>query len=389
MATIYARVRKQEHTIINMMKQDFKQCGGIQCMLQMARQNAPEFAHLIAEHFSHEKVKLQKNVGEITLVETLESPEPPPPQADEVGSKKENPARPAPPPFDGERRPHRPFEDEHPHPPFDGELPHPPFKGDHPPPFHGEYLPPHNGDYPSPCPYRKDGLHGPPGRHAHGRPSFIHHIRHQRFRIMKAALALLAGSFLLILLFKVIRKHVLCCQDPRRRADRASRHEERRVRCEYRRAAHRHRISSWWAAHNPRRASAGGTPDYEEKRVLILQQEGVLEAAMQDEIRDLETAAELEEGRGRPHIVFGGRLEHNGQPSNSRLNEQQIYTISDYSAPPPQYETELDEDIMVVNGFGYTPSNTDDTPESSVVDFSPRMSTETLLTNISKTERMD
>lgn len=114
-----------------------------------------------------------------------------------------------------------------------------------------------------------------------------------------------------------------------------------------------------------------------------------MEAAMQNEIRDLETAAELVEGRGRPHVVSRGRLADDGQSSNSQLNEQQIYGIAHYSAPPPLYEAELDDDIVVVNGFGYTPSTTDDTPESSVVDFSPRMSTETLLTNISKTDRMD
>lgn len=399
MATIYARVRKQEHNIVRMLKQDFKHCDGIQCMLQMAMQNAPDFAHLIAEHFSHEKVKLNKG-AEITLVEALEFSDPPPPQAEVLGSKKENPARPAPPPFDGEHRPHHQFEDEESHPPFEGEHPHPPFRGYHPPPFHGEHPPPpphnnghphpHNGDH-LPPPHRGDGPHGPTGHHEHGHPSIIHYVRHQRFRIMRAAIALLAGSFLLSLLFKAIQKCAPCCRDPRRRADRASRREERRARCEYRRAAHRYRISSWWAAHNPRRGSATRTTDYEEKRALILQQEGVLEAAMQGEIRNLETAAELEEGRGRTPIVSQGRSELEGQPSSSRHDGQNVQLASEYyyGAPPPQYEAELDEDMMVVNGFGYTPSNTESTPASSVVDFSPRMSTETLSTNVTKSDRMD
>lgn len=191
------------------------------------------------------------------------------------------------------------------------------------------------------------------------------------------------------LLFGALRKHLLCCRDPRRRAERASRREERRARCEYRRAAHRHRILSWWATHKPRRGSAARTTDYDEKRTLILQQEGILEAVMQNEIRNLETAAELEEGRGRSHIARVEPHELDSQPSNSRLNQQQNYAASDYSAPPPQYEAELDDDMMVVNGFGYTPSNTDDTPESSIVDFSPRMSTETLFTDTAKSDRMD
>ena len=411
MATLHALLREQEHTIIRMLKQDFKQCKGFHCMLQTAMQKAPDFAHLIAEHFSHEKVEVKKSESEINLMEISDSPPKPPPRVEEAGATNENPAQPAPPPFDGEHDTHPPFEGDHPHPPFEGGFPHPPpwaddhpsFKGDfpHPPPWAGEHPhppfrgggPPHfHGEYPPPPPpppppHYGAGSHGPPGHYQHGRPSFFH-VRHGHFRVLKAVIALLAGSFLLSLLFKAIRKHIPGCGDPRRRADRASRREERRARCEYRRAAHRHRISSWWAAHNPRRRSAAGTTDYEEKRALILQQEGVLEAVMQTEIRNLEVAAELEEGRRGARVISQSRQELDGQPGTSRPNEQGFYTI-EYSAPPPQYEAELDDDMMVVDGFGYTPSNTDETPDSSVVDFSPRMSTETLLTNTTKSDRMD
>ena len=427
MATLHALMREQEHTIIRMLKQDFKQCDGIQCMLQTAMQKAPDFAHLIAEHFSREKVNLKKSESEVSLMESFEFPQAPPPPAEEVGPMKENPAHPAPPPFDAEHDTHPPFEGDHPHPPFEGGFPRPPpwaevhpppfkgsfphpppwaedhpsFKGDfpHPPPWAGEHShspfrggrpPPFHGGHPPPPPpppYYAAGAHGPPGHHHHIRPSFFH-IRHGHFRILKAVLAVLAGLFLLSLLSKAIRRHIPGCGDPRRRADRASRREERRARCEYRRAAHRHRISSWWAAHNPRRRSAAGTTDYEEKRALILQQEGVLEAVMQTEIRNLEVAAELEEGRRGARVISQSRQELDGQPGTSRPNEQGFYTI-EYSAPPPQYEAELDDDMMVVDGFGYTPSNTDETPDSSVVDFSPRMSTETLLTNTTNTTKSD
>lgn len=109
---------------------------------------------------------------------------------------------------------------------------------------------------------------------------------------------------------------------------------------------------------------------------------------MQTEIRNLEVAAELEEGRRGARVISQSRQELDGQPGTSRPNEQGFYTI-EYSAPPPQYEAELDDDMMVVDGFGYTPSNTDETPDSSVVDFSPRMSTETLLTNTTNTTKSD
>jgi hypothetical protein len=183
-----------------------------------------------------------------------------------------------------------------------------------------------------------------------------------------------------------MRNCLPCLKDPRRRADRASRREERRNRCQYRRAAHRHRLTSWWAAHNPRRVA---TTDYDEKRALILAQEGILENEMQHEIRKLETAAELEEGRARFYNDPSTPHEPHGQASSSGLRRQNSYPASDYSAPPPRYEAELDEEMIPVNGFGYTPSNTDETPESSVVDFSPRMSCETLLTSTTKSERMD
>jgi hypothetical protein len=114
-----------------------------------------------------------------------------------------------------------------------------------------------------------------------------------------------------------------------------------------------------------------------------------LENEMQHEIRKLETAAELEEGRARFYNGTSTPHELHGQASSSGLRRQNSYPASDYSAPPPRYEAELDEEMIPVNGFGYTPSNTDETPESSVVDFSPRMSCETLLTSTTKSEQMD
>lgn len=401
MALLHAVMRQQERTIVHMLKKDFKHCDGFQCMLQTAMQKAPDFAHLITDHFSHEKVKPTKNVQfeEIAFTETLALSASP----KDGRPDKENPAPPTPPPFDGGHRPHPPFEGEQPHPAFKGDYPHPPsWAGEYPPPsphegppeHHGEHPPPplHQGEHPPPPhgdhpPYHKDGPQGPPGRHHHGRPSFFQRLRYHRFRIVKASLALLAGMFLTSLLFKAMRTCLPCLKDPRRRADRASRREERRTRCQYRRAAHRYRLQSWWAAHNPRRASAAGTADYDEKRALILAKEGVLENVMQHEIRNLQAAAELEEGRARFYNGPSAPQELQGA-SSSGLRRQQSYAASDYSAPPPKYEAELDDEMIPVNGFGYTPSNADETPESSVVDFtSPRMSCETLQTNTTKSER--
>jgi len=48
-----------------------------------------------------------------------------------------------------------------------------------------------------------------------------------------------------------------------------------------------------------------------------------------------------------------------------------------YSLPPPRYEEEIEGEMTVVDGFRYTPTSTDDTPDSSVIDCSPRMSCDT------------
>lgn len=123
---------------------------------------------------------------------------------------------------------------------------------------------------------------------------------------------------------------------------------------------------------------------------MILEQEGVLEGVMQDEIRSLrlQNASDLvrnlvraEEGRA------GGdydRAYHNGYhqayspASDAGVGSSRLSSVPPtYIAPPPRYEEEMEGEITVVDGFQYTPSNTDDTPESSIVDCSPRLSFET------------
>ncbi|TKA49278.1 hypothetical protein B0A49_12963, partial [Cryomyces minteri] len=80
----------------------------------------------------------------------------------------------------------------------------------------------------------------------------------------------------------------------RARTDRRAAREERRTARQYRCHARRHAWREWWAGRRRCRWFGGsgiGGGDYEEKRALILAQEGVLEAAMQAEIRALREAA--------------------------------------------------------------------------------------------------
>merc|ERR1711939_1219319 len=84
-------------------------------------------------------------------------------------------------------------------------------------------------------------------------------------------------------------------------ADRAARREERRTKKLYRKAACKHKLSTWW-----KRYQTKPSDDYEEKRQMILEQEGILEDVMQNEIRNLQSASDFvrdiiraEEGRAR------------------------------------------------------------------------------------------
>ncbi|KAE9963040.1 hypothetical protein BLS_009753 [Venturia inaequalis] len=74
-----------------------------------------------------------------------------------------------------------------------------------------------------------------------------------------------------------------------RAADRERRNAERLYKCQSRRQAWK----DWW--HGRRRGNPGRRPgDYDEKRALILQQEGILESIAQDEISQLQIQAEIE-----------------------------------------------------------------------------------------------
>merc|ERR1712169_34309 len=171
-----------------------------------------------------------------------------------------------------------------------------------------------------------------------GGPPRLGRLRPDGRRSFEYNLALAVLSLLLLvivsaILFKLIKAKTSWYRDPRRQAERAARREERRTKKLYRKAACKHKLSTWW-----KRYQTKPSDDYEEKRQMILEQEGILEAGV----------------------------------GPSRLSD----IPPSYSAPPA-YEEELAGELTVVDGFRYTPSNTDDTPESSIVDCSPRLSFET------------
>lgn len=225
------------------------------------------------------------------------------------------------------------------------------------------------------------------------------------------------------------------CMSLRKRAERAAERERRASERLYRRDARRQAWRDWW--YGIRRGTPGRrTGDYEEKRTLILQQEGVLEEAMQDEIRQLRIQEEIrqlrntrdavddlvraEEGRsvyppiyplasssssstlpgGFSHIPTPITIPHatscrfpSPRPNHhDDLDDHppsplsRTSSLPDYkteaSSEPPAYDT---DDEMVHDGFSdYSPSMRTQgsawTPGSSIPDISPRPSIETART---------
>ncbi|KIW62375.1 hypothetical protein PV04_10555 [Phialophora macrospora] len=206
----------------------------------------------------------------------------------------------------------------------------------------------------------------------------------------KLGLAIILIVLLVILSGLVIRA-IIKFRDPRRRAERAARWEERRTKRLYRKAACKHKWRTFWKNLCARKP---GTEEYEEKRATLLEQDALLEdddSGLQKEVRTMQNATEFvrdlvqaEEGRARnvqssnhytdglEPVVLGGDV------GSSRSSDIAPSYKTD-ATPPPGYEEELDGEMMVFDGFRYTytPSITDDTPESSIVDCSPRLSLET------------
>ncbi|PSN71378.1 hypothetical protein BS50DRAFT_660478 [Corynespora cassiicola Philippines] len=204
------------------------------------------------------------------------------------------------------------------------------------------------------------------------------------------------------------------CSSLRTRTERAASREERRNARAYRRAARKLAWRKWWRG-NWRDQER--IEDYEEKRALIQQQEDVLEDVMQEEIRQLRNAHSVvqdivtaEEGRAGPmhhsaHMACHCHSHYHHPGSYSPISTASTYPPtsipelpsrplsrtdslpgyrSDVSGDPPAYEEDEDRSDYVVDGFRhYTPSTTSAgssrwTPESSIIDVSPRPSAETL-----------
>ncbi|EOA87734.1 uncharacterized protein SETTUDRAFT_168884 [Exserohilum turcica Et28A] len=207
-------------------------------------------------------------------------------------------------------------------------------------------------------------------------------------------------------LFAAIRHK---CSSLRTRTERAAAREERNNARAYRRAARHHAWSTWWRNRwrgNWAQRDSQRIFDYEEKRALICEQESILEDAMQEEIRQLRAAHDVvndlvrdaEEGRAINHARTRAPSSPLSTTSTypptslpeipsrplSRTESLPSYR-SDTPTEPPGYDSDRDMSEVVANGFRqYAAASTTSeasshwTPDSSVVDVSPRPSAETL-----------
>lgn len=395
-----AAIHQKKNHIKHIIQQDFRStidaCPGIKCVLQTTFRQVPKIFHLIADRFCHgrqssfkiyqsaanESRSLDKDIAG-SNVDLFNVPHPPSSSLDADKPDWQLPTNDGLPP-----PPMTP-------PPPDDDMPGPP-RDDMPPPQPPEMGPPTPG---------RPGKSLPPpdhGRHKHHPPPPLHrHHHHRRHgpRILKRIILLIIFVSLASLAFRHVRHHTTLFRSCTRTADRACRREERRNRRDHRRAALHHNWSTWWNRYRRPRNSA----DYDEKRTLILEQEAILEDAMQDELRALRSAHAIveemydaEEGRSRLYRAANrpgasvAELDAAGSSRRGRSGSAGAMSL-DSLPPPPRYEEELEGDLTVVDGFQYTPSSSsvDNTPDSSVIDCSPRVSSDTVRTVVTRGDGKD
>ncbi|KAK5958550.1 hypothetical protein OHC33_000393 [Knufia fluminis] len=426
---LHHEVLKQERETFVLINKDFRSCAGVKCYLQTALRKAPDFFELLKTHFQHhpknatasawdclwtgERPEAQESlltteadvVGEDGSLPPppedgpsyLDAGVPPPPlsQADEelvesdtypAPSLSPSPSHSDDGPFDS-----NPPGFDHPQPGW-----HPDHHGSPPPPT-PEYEPwKANPNSPAPHPQHPKISH--PFQMPHPAP------RHRHFKLILATTTFVVAFIILAGLAKALRVYL---SNPRVQADRAARREECRTRREYKRAACHYQLRQFISRFYPRGNSGDtSTDDYEEKRAMLQQTDSVDTAdhIMGADINSLRRAQDLvsqlvraEEGRihNYPRLQQEQPEEPVASSSRSIRSLRTTTTLPLYTPPPPQYSQELRRDVEVIDGFRYTPAQSDLTPtrcssassfilddadlstESSVIDCRSRLSMDT------------
>ncbi|MCJ1431522.1 hypothetical protein MMC27_000875 [Xylographa pallens] len=168
-------------------------------------------------------------------------------------------------------------------------------------------------------------------------------------------------------------------RNPRRRADRAARWEECRRRRLYARAARHHKWKSWMSRVREATRFAGpgqpiaAEPCEEEKTILVVTEKSSIKH-MRDELRSLRIVHAVVDGIVKAEEGRSVGISYKPRVRRVERRGSSVYGSGIESAAPPPYEEMSDESDIVVNGFRYIPAGTDSTPDSSVIDTSPRTS---------------
>ncbi|MCJ1405864.1 hypothetical protein MMC11_009094 [Xylographa trunciseda] len=167
-------------------------------------------------------------------------------------------------------------------------------------------------------------------------------------------------------------------RNPRRRADRAARWEECRRRRLYARAAREHKWKTWMSRiREVTRFSGRGQPiaeTWEEKQTMVVTTAETSPRQMRDELRSLRVAHGVVDGIVKAEEGRSIGISYKSRVRRVERRGSSVYGSGIESIVPPPYEEEDEEGDRVANGFQYIPAGTDCTPDSSVIDTSPRTS---------------
>lgn len=200
----------------------------------------------------------------------------------------------------------------------------------------------------------------------------------QRTDQILRAVRITSVIIILVSLSVILAAHLM---HPRRRVDRAASREERRNRRLYRCAARRQKWRNWVGKF--RRRDRSPTADtWEEKQAALAQREGFETAeVMYTGIAELCDAHSIvsdlvraEERRGVHVSELDGRERRRGRRRGSSLPGYE----SEESAPPAYDDDKVFvvDGVAFVDGFQYSLVGVEDTPDSSVIETSPRISME-------------
>ena len=167
-------------------------------------------------------------------------------------------------------------------------------------------------------------------------------------------------------------------RNPRRRADRAARWEECRRRQLYARAARKHKWNNWMSRFREATRFSGRSQSiaetWEEKQTLAVTNEEASLKRMRDELCSLRIVHEVVDGMVKAEEGRSAETSYKSRVRRVERRGSSVYGSSIESMVPPPYEERYEEYDMVADGFQYTPAGTDCTPDSSVIDTSPRTS---------------